>query len=68
MANVNLTLSLKFKPAYWSLLETAEAIAVERGQDEAVRWADKVISADFDIFFTIETDRRPPLRLIEGGR
>jgi hypothetical protein len=68
MANVNFTLNLVFKPAYFTLLETAQSIAAERGHDEAIRWVDHVLAADFDLFCSIVTDRRPQLRLIEGGR
>lgn len=66
MANVS-PIILTFKPAYYALLQCAQAVAEKEGHDVAIRWADGVLAANFELFCGIEPER-PRLRLIVGGR
>jgi len=67
MANANVSISVIFKPAFHSLVECAQTIAFEQGDEVASAWAKNVLEADWNLFCGIETDR-PRLRLIQGGR
>lgn len=66
MAALNLTAELT--PAFYALLECAETIAEQHGPDRAEEWARTVLVADIELFCRIGSDRRPALRLIDGGR
>lgn len=68
MAIVNFTLSFSFTPAYEALLQCAYEIAEQEGEERALEWAQRVMSADIDLFCRTEVRRRPHLRLIQGGR
>ncbi|MEG3086168.1 hypothetical protein [Sphingomonas sp. PB4P5] len=67
MARTTLTLSAHFTPAFYELLNTAEAIKERHGPDRATEWAHKAMEIDFDLFCSIRSDRRPSLRVIRGG-
>jgi hypothetical protein len=67
MANVNVSISVTFKPAFHALVECAQVIADEQGDEVASQWAKKVLEADWNLFCGTQIDR-PRLRLIQGGR
>ena len=68
MASLDLILTSTFRPAYHALLDCGHAIAATHGEDAAVEWAQRVLSADFDLFVKTEVERpRPVLRLVRGG-
>jgi hypothetical protein len=61
-------LVITFKPAFYALIECASAIALEDGDEAATAWAHRVIAADLTLFSVSRVERRPQLRLIQGGR
>jgi len=69
MATVGITLSVRFRSAYFALIDCAHEIATTHGEDAALKWAERTLSENFDLFIKLESEAaRPKLRLIEGGR
>lgn len=68
MAAITFNLSFERRPAFYALLDCAKEIAETHGEEAAAAWAQGVLDADFDLFVRLRTDRRPTLRLIQGGR
>lgn len=67
MARVTMTISAHFTPAYWDLLNAAEAIKEAHGADRAAAWAQRALEIDFDVFCEMRVGQAPALRLIRGG-
>lgn len=67
MAIVNLTVTMNARPAYYALLDCAREIALTHGEDAAVEWAQAALGRDVGMFIKTGMDRRPALRLIQGG-
>jgi hypothetical protein len=65
---VCLTLSVSSTAAYDALIEAALEIALEHGEARALAWAEKILAADMELFFVTQVERRPSLRLINGGK
>lgn len=55
-------------PAFSALLECARLVAETEGEERAMEWAKRVLDADIGLFCSIEQDRRPRLRLVQGGQ
>jgi hypothetical protein len=68
MARLCLTISAHATPAYYELLNAAQAIALSHGEEVAIAWAQAVLSRDMDFFISMKSDSRPELRVIEGGK
>lgn len=68
MAHLNLILTATPKPAFYALLDVAQAIAECDGVEAAEAWTMRALGVDFDLFYSMRADDRPKLRLIEGGR
>lgn len=67
MTAITLNLSATYTPAFYVLAECAQQIALAHGEDVAIDWAHRVLDADIELFCVISADRRPALRLIQGG-
>lgn len=68
MASDTIRLTLSTTPAFGALVLCAQAIAEDEGEDYAAAWAKRVMEADIDLFVKAEAEKRPALRIIEGGR
>ena len=68
MAQMCLTIAAHARPAYYDLLNAAQAISLTHGEDAAIEWAQRVLSRDLDFFISMNADSRPELRLITGGK
>jgi hypothetical protein len=68
MAQAMLTLKFERRPALDALIACAREIAETHGEDRAMAWAAAQVDADLDLFVRVVTERRPVLRLINGGR
>lgn len=68
MAQTVLTLKCECRPALDALITCAQEIAETHGEDRAMAWAAAQVDADLDLFVRVVTERRPVLRLINGGR
>jgi hypothetical protein len=64
---LHLTIIPTFTPAYHAMLDTAVLIAERSGNEAAERWVLHQLEHSFDLFCELRLDRKPILRLVNGG-